>query len=54
MGEQVDEYHEVNPMKENDDIDIIENDGINSLIRDTFAPMDGDFDDIHDAPLIDV
>jgi hypothetical protein len=43
---------EVNPMEEND-IDIIENDGINRLIHDTFSPMDDNFDDIHDVPLID-
>jgi hypothetical protein len=59
IGEQdygdhgVDGDHEVNPMEENDDINIIENDRINRLIHDTFAPMDDNFDDVHDVPLID-
>lgn len=26
---------------------------MNRLIQDTFTPMDDNFDDIHDAPLID-
>jgi hypothetical protein len=47
-----------NIMEENDN-DILVNDGINSLIHDTFAPMDEDapMDDdvrIHDNPLIDL
>jgi hypothetical protein len=49
---------EVDPMEEND-TDIIENEGINRLIHDTFvamdenAPMDEIYEDIHDVPLID-
>jgi hypothetical protein len=47
-----------NIMEENDN-DILVNDGINNLIHDTFAPMDEDalVDDdvrIHDNPLIDL
>jgi hypothetical protein len=45
---------QVSPMEE-DNIDngTIENDGINRLIQDTFCPMDGNFDDIHDVPMIE-
>jgi len=53
IGEQVDGDHEVNPMEENDNIDIIDNDGINRLIHDTLGPMDDNFDYVRDVPLID-
>ena len=40
--------------EENDDTNIIENEGINRLIHDMFAFMDDNFDDhVHDVPLID-
>jgi hypothetical protein len=44
---------QVSPMEEDDIDNTIENDGINRLIQDTFAPMDDNFDDIHDVPLIE-
>ena len=45
---------QVSPMKEDDtDNGTIENDGVNRLIQDTFGPMDDNFDDIHDVPLIE-
>jgi hypothetical protein len=45
---------QVSPMEEDDtDNSTVENDGINRLIQDTFSPMDDNFDDIHDVPLIE-
>jgi hypothetical protein len=32
---------------------MLNKDGINRFIHDIFAPMYDNFDDIHDAPLID-
>ena len=44
---------QVNPMKEDDIDNTFKNGGINRLIQDIFAPMDDNFDDIHDVPLIE-
>jgi hypothetical protein len=45
---------QVSLMEEYDtDNSTIDNDGINRLIQDTFAPMDDNFDDIHDVSLIE-
>ena len=51
--EQCDVDLEINPMKENNDINIIENDRIHRLIHGTFSLMDDKFDDVHDIPFYD-
>ena len=40
-------------MEEDDANNAIEDDGINRLIQDTFAPEEDNFDDIHDVPLLE-
>jgi len=44
---------DVNPMEENNDINIIENGRINWLIHDIFAPIDVKLDYTHDVTLIE-
>lgn len=53
---EVDKYHEVNPIEENDDTNIIENYRLSRLIKlihNTFSLMDGNLDEVCHVPLID-